>query len=101
MKWLQNLPALTVPRIEQRRFWEFLLAFGAVSILLGVVLRVVGQFSIRTYFLLAFVWFLVCSEVFAPREPEFVWWSRLQWVKLGGWIVLVYIVYERILAIVG
>ena len=66
-----------------------------------MVLWTVDMFSIRTYFIISFAWLLISSEVFAPAEPEMIWWTRLQWIKAAGWLILAYIVFERIVAVLG
>jgi hypothetical protein len=86
--------------VEQRRFPLFVLPFVIFVIVSPVALWMINLFTARTYFVACFVWLLTISEVFVPTEPDAAWWRRLQWVKAGGWIVLAYIVFERVVAIV-
>jgi hypothetical protein len=91
---------VTQPELDDRRFRLFLSTFVLFLLVAPVVLWQVDLFSIRTYFIASFLWFLISSEVFAPQEPDVRWWARLRWVKLVGWIVLAYIIFERVNAIV-
>ena len=84
---------------HQDRFRRFVVVLVAFLALLPILFWSLGEFSLRSYFILAFVWFLITSEVFAPTEPETVWWRRLRWIKAAGWLVLVYIVAERVTAV--
>lgn len=63
------------------------------------VLAALDIVALRTYAVSAFLCLLVTSEVYAPADPDSVWWGRLQWVKAGGWIVLGYVVFERVAAV--
>ncbi len=59
-----------------------------------------NSFSVETYFVLAFVWLLISSEVFAPVDGESVWWVRLRWVKVGGWVVFAYLLFQRVTTVI-
>lgn len=72
----------------------FVFALGALG-----VLAAVGLVSLEQYAVYAFLWLLVSSEVYAPPDPGSAWWRRLQWVKAGGWVVLAYVVFERLAAV--
>lgn len=98
--WLERDSTVSFPATEQRRFQVFLLIFVIFLVVFAVVLWAIGLFTARTYFIVCFLWLLVSSEVFAPSRQESLWWNRLQWVKAGGWIVLAYIVFERVVAVV-
>jgi hypothetical protein len=84
-----------------RQFLLFLVTFVAFITVVPVVLWTIGQFSMRAYFTVSFIWLLVSSEVFAPSRPKADWWTRLQWIKAGGWVILGYIVLERVIASLG
>jgi prolipoprotein diacylglyceryltransferase len=85
---------------DKRRFQLFTFVFGIVTAILPVVLWSIGQLTLRSYCVVVLVWLLISSEVFAPKSSDIQWWNRLKWVKLAGWIVLGYIVFERITAVV-
>ena len=90
----------TAFRAQQDRFRLFVAVLLVFLGLLPVVFWTVGESSLRSYFILAFIWFLISSEVFAPSEPETVWWRRLRWIKAAGWLVLMYIISERVMAVI-
>lgn len=98
--WLRWIPIVSTPRIQQRKLRHFLSVFILFLLLSPIVLWAIELFSVRTYFIVSFVWLLICSEVFAPTDLETIWWRRLQWLKAGGWIVFIYIVVERVIAVV-
>lgn len=89
------------PTVTRDRLPSFLLVFSVFVVLSPVVLLAFGLFSIRTYFIACFVWFLIASEVFVPSEPAGSWWARLRWLKLLGWVILAVIVFERVTAVLG
>lgn len=97
---LENLSTGTMSTVKQRRFPLFVLVFAVFLLVSPVVLWTVGLLTARTYFIACFVWLLISSEVFVPTDPDAVWWSRLQWVKAVGWVVLAYIVFERVIAVI-
>jgi len=99
VRLLQWIPSPSLPRIEEPRFRWFLVTFATFLVAAPFVLSLIGRLTGRTYFIVSFVWLLVSSEVFAPAEPEVSWWAQLRWVKAGGWIVLGYIVFERVAAV--
>lgn len=84
----------------QHRFRLFLVSFGLLSTVFSVVLWTVGVVDIETYFVVSFLTLLITSELFAPTTHDSIWWDRLQWVKVGGWIVLAYILFNRVVAVV-
>lgn len=65
--------------------------------LFALVLWSLGLFSVKGYFVLSFIWFLVLNEVFSPFIQDSRWWMRIQLLKLGGWVVFGYIVIELVL----
>ncbi|WP_336135438.1 hypothetical protein [Natronomonas amylolytica] len=86
--------------IEARGFRSFVLVYVLFSLASLAVLWALDSVSLRTYFVVAFIGLLVTSEIFPPADPKTVWWKRLQWVKAGGWVVLLYILVERVLMVV-
>ena len=101
MALLEQVTIVSKPNTTQRRFPLFLISFSIVLAASPILLLVLGLFSVRAYFVIAFVWLLISSEVFAPAESEIVWWRRLQWVKALCWLVLAFLVYERFVAVLG
>ena len=87
------------PDTEERNFRLFIASFAAFAVATPIALLVLDMLSIRTYLLAAFCWLLITSEIFAPVGGDSSWWIRLQWIKAGGWIVFLYIVVERFLAV--
>jgi hypothetical protein len=82
--------------IEAQWFRSFLLVYAPFLFVSLAVLWALGSLSVRTYFVVAFLGLLIISEILPPADPETVWWKRLQWVKAGGWMVLLYILVERV-----
>ena len=78
------------------RFQPFLVALCAFLVAAPLTLLATTGFNIRTFVVATFLWVLVTSEIFAPPNPENLWWRRLRWVKLIGWIVLVLVIFERV-----
>jgi len=88
------------PTVTRDRLPSFLLVFSAFVVLSPVVLLAFGLFTIRTYFIACFLWFLIAAEVFVPSESAGSWWTRIRWLKLLGWAILAVIVFERVTAVV-
>ncbi|MEF8801945.1 hypothetical protein [Natronomonas sp.] len=82
--------------IEARWFRSFLLVYVPFLLVSLAVLWALGSLAVRTYFVVAFLGLLVTSEILPPADSKTVWWKRLQWVKAGGWVVLLYILVERV-----
>lgn len=99
MTVVRETKTAAVIEAQQGQFKRFLVVLIAFWGLLPLLFWSVGTFSLRSYFILAFIWFLITSEVFAPAEPETVWWQRLRWIKAAGWLVLLYIIAERVTAV--
>lgn len=108
--WLQRVTPMVVSsregqslrpeiQVKSESFRSFLSVFVVGLALIVPVLWTIGLFTVRTVFILCFVWLLISSELFAPTTPT-TWWRRLRWVKAGGWVVMAYIVFERIVAVV-
>lgn len=100
MSWMREMHTVTPPKLDQQRFRLFLFTLIMFMITIPVLLWSIERLSIRGYFILCFIWFLVTSEIFAPTEPETLWWKRLKWLKAAGWLILVYIVGERVAAVI-
>ncbi|MXR52977.1 hypothetical protein GRX03_15365 [Halovenus sp. WSH3] len=100
MTWVRQTQTVAGFEAQQDRFRLFVVTLVVFLSALPIVFWSLDEFSWRRYFVLGFVWFLITSEVFAPAEPEAVWWRRLRWVKAAGWLVLAYIVSERVAAVV-
>lgn len=100
MTWVRQTQTVTALETQEDRFKLFVVTLVAFLCVLPVIFLSVGEFEFRSYFMLGFVWFLITSEVFAPAEPETVWWRRLTWIKVAGWIVFVYLLIERVAAVV-
>lgn len=96
----KQLSARAISTVGQRRFPLFVLVFAIFVIISPVALWLTDLFTARTYFVTCFVWLLITSEVFVPTDSKAVWWRRLQWIKAGGWVILTYIVFERVVTIV-
>lgn len=82
--------SLTQGRCGSFLAW-FLFAIGALGVLAAIDLVSLEQYAVA-----AFIWLLVSSEVYAPTDPDSAWWGRLQWIKAGGWVVLAYVVFQRV-----
>lgn len=91
----------TSPKAEEGNVRLLVGSFTAFAVLSPIPLSLLDMLSIRTYVLASFCWLLIASEMFAPERGDVSWWSWLQWVKAGGWIVVVYIVVERFLAVLS
>lgn len=84
-------------KIRNKQNFQFILVFSPALGIIPIVLLIVDQFAVRTVFLLLFIWMLISSEIFAPRNAESLWWKRLQWIKILGWIIMMLIIVERII----
>lgn len=100
-EWLDGVSATSNPSTKRRDFRAFTLAIGAFLIIAPIVLWALDFYSARTYFIVTFIWFLVCREIFALPDSESDWWDRIWWVKIVGWVILAYIVFERAVAILS
>lgn len=83
----------------QNRFRLFLGSFGLLLAVFSIVLWLVGSADVETYYIITFLIFLVTSELFAPTSHDSMWWNRLQWLRVGGWVVLGYILFNRVVAV--
>lgn len=82
------------------RFRLFLLFYATVLAMSSIALWSVGLLSGRVYFVISFIWLLIAGEVFAPLDSRATWWTRLQLVKIAGWVGLVYLIAERVVIVV-
>jgi hypothetical protein len=97
--WVKRFPLVSNSAMG-RRFRAFLLVFVAFLSLSPVVLSMLNSLHVDTYFVLAFVWLLISSEVFAPTDGESIWWIRVQRLKIGGWVVFAYILFQRVATVI-
>lgn len=84
---------------EKWKFRLFVVSFIGFAVVSLLSFSLLDMLAIRTYLLSLFFWLLVTSEIFAPDRGDEAWWSRLQWIKASGWIVVTYIIAERFLAV--
>ncbi len=99
MAEVRNILAVDTPAAQKRRFRLFLAVLAGIILALPLILISTERFSLRAYYVISFLWFLISSEIFAPSDPKTPWWSRLKWIKLLGWIVFALIIAERFAAI--
>jgi hypothetical protein len=97
--WVKRFPLVSTSAMG-RRFRAFLVVLVAFLSLAPVVLSMLDRFSIDAYFVLAFVWLLISSEVFAPTDGESTWWVQVQRLKIGGWVVFTYILFQRVATVI-
>lgn len=94
----QTAPETAPPdRLTLRQFVTAQVAFLLVS---PVVLQVLDLFTVETYFVVAYVGFLLLSEVLVPRTREADWWWWVQWIKIAGLLVFAYLVSRHVAAVV-
>lgn len=96
MVGIEQMAFVTSSELEEHRFSMFLIATLSIGFLLLMTLMAITRFSIRTYFILVFISLLITSEIFAPVDAKTAWWRRVQIVKVVGWIIFGYIIFERI-----
>lgn len=99
MTWLKRVSSVSTTERERYSFPLFLAVYTVLLGLTFVILWTIEHLSIRTYAVIAFVLLLVSSEIFVPDSSKAAWWRWLQLAKVIGWLVLAYIVYERIVAV--
>lgn len=87
-----NRSSQDTTRTARRTAREFLLLQAAFLLVSPFLLRLVGVFSVETYFMAAFVWFLVTVEVMEPRDPEIDLWRWVWWVKVVCFAVLAFVI---------
>lgn len=101
MTWVNRASSASVTANASRRFRVFLLVLPTLVTVSSLLLAAISIFDPRTHFLSSFLWLLVSSEVLAPPDHDSVWWSRLQWVKFAGWLVVAYILFLRVVVVVS
>lgn len=99
MSFLQQGLQVSGSTENDRRFRLFLVFFVPFLVLLPLVLLEFGRFTLRAYVLASFVWLLVTSEVFAPTDGTPTWWTRLRGIRAVGWLVAVWILFQRVMAV--
>lgn len=67
----------------------------------GIILVALGSWTATAHFLIAFLGLLVATEVFTPRNTAHQWWQAVRVGKVLGWMILIYIIVMRVLAVVG
>ena len=84
-------------RRKLRQFVSSQIVFLLVS---PVILQFLGRFTVETYFIIAYVWFLLMSEVLVPRTHEAKWWWWIQWTKVAGLLMFAYISTQHIASVI-
>lgn len=95
-EWVSSM---SMPVPTQNRFQWFLVSFVTLGIVSSVALWVVGITSIQIYLVAMFLALLVTSELFPPLANE-QWWRWLQLVKVLGWLVTLYVLFERVSGVI-
>lgn len=98
---LEQVSVMLNQSTDTHDFGTFVFVVVAFLVISPLVLIVIDFFSVQTYFVVSFIWFLISREVFGLSDSENPWLGRLKWVKLAGWMVFVYIVFERVVAVLG
>ncbi|AAV44731.1 unknown (plasmid) [Haloarcula marismortui ATCC 43049] len=86
----------TEPRLRR-----FLLIYVIVLILLSLAMWWVGFTTFSVYYVLAFLWFLVLSVILISPEADMKWTHGLRWAKWIGWVLLMYVLFRRVMPILG
>ncbi|EMA26361.1 hypothetical protein C443_01397 [Haloarcula argentinensis DSM 12282] len=77
------------------RFRWFLVSFVTLGIVSSAALWTVGITAIQIHLVAMFLALLVTSELFPPVADE-RWWRWLLLIKLVGWLVTLYVLFERV-----
>lgn len=101
MSWAQQVSPLSARQTERRKLRALVVTFVVVASGSSLLLWAAGMADVRTHFVVSFIWLLALAELYAPSDPDSVWWRRLAWLKIAGWLVLGFIVYERVMAVVA
>jgi hypothetical protein len=96
---MERISSLVPSETEEDRFFIFLVVMMSFVIIFPVVLWAIDLLTVRTYFIACFIWLLILIEVLGPIRPARNWWYLLQWIKFVGWIILIYILFERVIAV--
>lgn len=83
--------------VQRLRFVVAVLLWTSIT---STLLVATGVFSLELLFVVAFVGFLVLSEMTGPSTLSIPWRARVRWVVLAGVLVFAGIVIRRILRIV-
>ena len=92
---------LPLPTEDADELTPIVTIFSIGVLLMIPVLWAFDLLSGRTVFVVTFIWYLICSEVFAPSQPGRMWWRWQRNIKLGGWTILAFIIYERVAPVFG
>lgn len=55
-----------------------------------------SAFTLRSYFVLAFIGLLSITQIFAPVQSRPRWWRALRWLVFVGYVVFALVLLERI-----
>ncbi|WP_139229751.1 hypothetical protein [Halogeometricum limi] len=65
-------------------------------LLVAAVLFTLEMWSPEFYFVVSFLGLLTLRIVLAPTDRVPTWWSRLNWVVRGGFVVFGYLVLQQL-----
>ncbi|MDS0255542.1 hypothetical protein [Haloarcula argentinensis] len=91
-EWVSSM-SVAVP--TRSRFRWFLVSFVTLGIVSSAALWTVGITAIQIHLVAMFLALLVTSELFPPVADE-RWWRWLLLIKLVGWLVTLYVLFERV-----
>ncbi|GGK72765.1 hypothetical protein [Haloarcula sebkhae] len=100
MSFLQNGPQAVAAAENERRFRLFAVSVLGFLLVSPFLLRQFDLFTVQTYVLAGFVWLHVVGEIFSPGERGVTWWRWVRWLQRLGWLVVGWILFQRIVAIV-
>lgn len=86
----------TEPRLRQ-----FLLIYVIVLVSLSLAMWWAGFTAYSVYYVIAFLWFLVLNVILISPKTDMTWTHRLQLAKWIGWAVLAYVLFRRIMLVLG
>lgn len=92
----EYLSVSAAPKPGDHRCVRFLLLTLTVALLTPIVLWGLDRWSLPLYAVITFIWLAICYELFVPANPDSVWWNRVKWVRIAGWLIVGYIVFEDI-----
>jgi hypothetical protein len=95
-EWVSSM---SEPVSTRSRFQWFLVSFVTLGIVSSVALWAVGITGVQIYLVAMFLALLVTSELFPPVGDE-QWWRWLLLIKLVGWLVTLYVLFERISGVI-
>lgn len=91
-EWVSSM-SVAVPTRSQFRW--FLVSTVTLGIVSSVALWTVGITDVEIHLVAMFLALLVTSELFPPVADE-QWWRWLLLFKLIGWLVTLYVLFERV-----